>query len=321
MSLFVHALNTNYTSESGLGQLTGRILSEGVLGLTDLKVSEKGTGQNRSVDVAPGALVLHNPAGHGHTLYSTAIENVLLAAADPLNPRKSLIVAVLDVDYTNNLVNDAEGGWSIIEVPGAAASSPLEPDSSAIQSVAGAGNLYEVIALVDVPAGTSQITDDEITDRRPQAGLIPDLVPLVPTGKIPPITNDKLSTEPGELGGEWLDWIPALRGSGSMSISAVNIQDARYKQIGKTVLMTIAAQFTVGGSLGNGIAFSLPVLAKATPNSPFMITGYVNRGSGNEGGYGWVNGENEGMVMGYNNTNFTAGTLRTIRVQVAYEAT
>jgi hypothetical protein len=128
--------------------------------------TEKGTGSNMSVDVSPGALILHNPAGYGHILFSTATENVPIATADALNPRISLIAAVLDIDFTNPSADDAEGGWEFIEVPGSAAAVPAAPDDTAIQTAAGAGNLYQVVASILVPANTPDIEDADITDAR-----------------------------------------------------------------------------------------------------------------------------------------------------------
>lgn len=270
MSLFVHALNTNYVSESGPGQLPGRILTEGVLGLADLAVSEKGTGQNMSVDVAPGALVLHNPAGHGHTLYSTAIENVPLAAADPLNPRKSLIVAVLDVDFTNPLVNDAEGGWSIIEVPGAAASSPLEPDNSAIQVLAGAGNLYEVLALVDVPANASQITDNEVTNRRPESGLIPDLIPSITEGM--QVIKSSYSTSEINTGAKWIDGKDIYK----KTVSFGALPNATYKSVSHGISgIDVVTQVTgVAKNTTSGTQIIFPYIGEAA-NAAERFTFYI----------------------------------------------
>lgn len=69
------------------------------------------------------------------------------------------------------------------------------------------------------------------------------------------ITNAKLSTTTGELGGVWTDWTPTL-----VNISGGTLTFAKYMRIGKTVHYRF--KYTMAGANISGTAtFTLPVAA------------------------------------------------------------
>lgn len=134
--------------------------SEGIVGYGDLKVTEKSGTPNMSVDVAGGRAYIAGDEGTYQGTYfveNRASTNVVIPAANGTNPRKDLIVArVRDSAYSG-----ATNAWALEVVQGTAAASPAEP---------AVPNNAIVLALVDVPANDTAITNSQITDRRSYGG-------------------------------------------------------------------------------------------------------------------------------------------------------
>ena len=167
-------------------------LVEGVVGFTDLVVSEKSGTPDMSVDVAAGAAFVRGDESVFQGTYhvqNDAATNVTVAASDPTNPRWDLVVAqVEDSDYSG-----ATDAWSLAVVTGTAAASPSDPTvpDNAL-----------VLARVVVPASASSITDSDITDLRPFSAALGGLIrcnsarrPGVlygPTGTVSPTEGMKI---------------------------------------------------------------------------------------------------------------------------------
>ncbi len=146
--------------------------SEGVVRGTDLAVTENGT-PNMSVDVAAGrAFILGDSSAFQGTYHveNDATVNLAIAAADPTDPRKDLVVAQVRDDTEDSGGND---DWVLAVVQGTAAPSPTEPTvpDTAI-----------VLALVDVAAAATSITNGVITDRRTVYNPRYQVVPFTATG-------------------------------------------------------------------------------------------------------------------------------------------
>src|SRR6266545_2105403 len=144
------------TAELARRYLQGAALdAAGVLGSGELKVTENGT-PNLSVNVAAGRAALLGTESAFQGAYfcdNRSTLNVAIAAADPTNPRKDLVVAkVQDAAYSG-----VTNAWSLVVVTGTPAPSPAEPAVPANAMV---------LALVDVPANDTAITNSQITDRR-----------------------------------------------------------------------------------------------------------------------------------------------------------
>lgn len=129
----------------------------GIVDTPDLAVTENGT-PNMTVNVASGQVVIPGTQATyqgSYILENRGALNVALAAADATNPRKDLIVAkVQDAAYSG-----ASNIFSIVAVTGTPAASPAEPAMPA--------NAWQ-LALVDIPANDTAITNSQITDRRTQ---------------------------------------------------------------------------------------------------------------------------------------------------------
>lgn len=98
-------------------------------------VSDGGT-DDTSVEVASGTVVIDG------TEQSIPNQTVDLASADPDAPRYDLVVA------------DASGARSVTGTPGETPNAPSIPDDGAL------------LAIVEVPAGATGVTDTEIHDAR-----------------------------------------------------------------------------------------------------------------------------------------------------------
>lgn len=166
------------TAERGrraLAALSG--LRGGVVATTDLAVTENGT-PNMSVNVATGQVFIPGTEGTYQGVYiveNRGALNVAISPADATNARKDLIVAkVQDAVYSG-----ATNAASIVVVTGTPAASPAEPTKPS--------NSW-VLAMVDVPANDTAITNSQITDRRSsqtgQQGLAASLggIIMLPTG-------------------------------------------------------------------------------------------------------------------------------------------
>lgn len=142
-------------------------LQSGVLDLlaNHWKVSEHNP-QNMSVDIALGRGYFKklNMTYHG---YTDAIESVVITANNSGNPRISAIVGYVDLSVIPNA--ESTNNLKFIEVPGAAAASPVPALDSEIQNAIGSGNPFQRLAHVTVPNGATAIPNSNIADARSPA--------------------------------------------------------------------------------------------------------------------------------------------------------
>lgn len=129
----------------------------GTATFTDLKVTQRGAGANMSVDVAEGSCYVTGTESNYQGIYhgdNQGTTNVVITAANPTNPRRTLIVArIKDSEYgvavTDEFVIEAIDG-----TPAGSPADPTVPDNCI------------VLARVAVAAAASSITDANITDLR-----------------------------------------------------------------------------------------------------------------------------------------------------------
>lgn len=92
------------------------------------------------------------------------------------------------------------------------------------------------------------------------------------------ITNAKLSTTTGELGGAWDDWTPSLT-----NLSGGTLNYARYTTVGKTIKFRFKYTLAGAGVSGN-VTFSLPTAMHADYDndfaSPFGSAVFIDDGVG-----------------------------------------
>jgi hypothetical protein len=133
------------------------------------------------------------------------------------------------------------------------------------------------------------------------------------------ITNAMLSTDDGELGGAWLDWIPTVTAGGSMTVSSVSVVVARYIQIGKMIYFTVRLSMTTGGTADNDILFTLPVATKDTTNTVSVGNGFVTE-SATVGAFAFSG--SSGTVADcrkYDASNFGLGAGKIVAITGHYE--
>lgn len=142
-----------------LRRLVGKLIrSEGVCGVNELKVSQRGAGANMSVDVAAGSAYIADDHAAGGGFYHavwTAVENVTLTAADPTNPRIDRIVLRVRDSY----LGDADNTVSMVALAGTPTAGATLANLSGAQAVPGSSLL---LANVLVAAADTAITDSEI---------------------------------------------------------------------------------------------------------------------------------------------------------------
>lgn len=157
-------------SGADLGLPYRDLISEGVAGASDLAVAQRGAGANMSVDVAAGVAWIRGDDSAlqpVYRCYNDGTVNLAIAAADATNPRIDLVIAeVRDAGFSG-----VSTDWRLRVVTGTPAASPAAPATP---------NNAIVLARVSVPANDTAITDSQITDYRPRAGLFAALgVPTV----------------------------------------------------------------------------------------------------------------------------------------------
>ena len=130
--------------------------AHGIAGPTDLKVSQNGT-PNMSVNVAIGAAFVRSGEAASQTYFvrNDATVNLSIAAADPTNERRDLVI--LQVRDSNFSGSDDDA--RLFVVTGTPSGSPVDP------SLASHPNAL-VLARVNVPALDTAITDAQIVDWR-----------------------------------------------------------------------------------------------------------------------------------------------------------
>lgn len=74
------------------------------------------------------------------------------------------------------------------------------------------------------------------------------------------VTNAKLSTAAGELGGAWQTWAPTLTG---ITVGAGGTLTCKYTQVGKTVSVRIFFKFGTGSAITGDVSVTLPLTAAA----------------------------------------------------------
>lgn len=161
---------TDHTAENDRALLMSAFGGrEGVSGPTDLAVSQRGAGANMSVDVAAGrAVILGDDSATTQGMYhvwNDAVKNLTIAASDPTNPRKDIVIArVKDAFYSG-----ATNAWELAVVTGTPAASPAEPalPNNAIK-----------LAVVSVAASATSITNANIADSRVRAAALAGVLPV-----------------------------------------------------------------------------------------------------------------------------------------------
>ena len=107
--------------------------------------------------------------------------NLSLAGSDQIFPRKSFIIAYVDLSKSYTGSTPVEGNTEapdsllIVEVEGSAEEGAPIPTESQIKAKIGINNPYIILAEISVPANASAISNSQIIDKRFMAALNPDI--------------------------------------------------------------------------------------------------------------------------------------------------
>jgi hypothetical protein len=204
-------------------QLIAAGLETGVLGLTELAVTQRAAGANLSVDVAAGRVVVPvtDAPNLGSALcVSTAVNNLTVAGAPGAGTsRIDLVIARV---YDASIIGGSINGWQLEVVTGTPAASPAVPATPASSIV---------LARIAVASGQASVTTANITDTRVMPGI---WRPYTPT---------------------WTSSGPAQPGIGNGAIVA------RYMVRGKTCHFALRLTFgstTAGGQGSEYLSLPLP---------------------------------------------------------------
>lgn len=132
----------------------------GVVGAGALKVTQHAGTPGMSVDIAAGHAFCESTEGNSdgvYHVYNDATVQLTVTAANATNPRKDFVI----VEIRDSAEAGSDDDAHFVYVAGTASATPAEPDLQAL----GYDN-YAILALVDVPANDTSITNSQITDRR-----------------------------------------------------------------------------------------------------------------------------------------------------------
>lgn len=229
----------------------------GIVSSGDLAVSQNGT-PNMSVNVATGMGFVFGTEATGqgaYHVYNDATKNITIAAADATNPRKDRIIArIKDQSYSG-----AVSTFSLEVVTGTPAASPAEPTLPA--------NSFE-LALVNVAAAATSITNANITDRRTRAaGLGGTFTSVaIPSGPATGSLWSRISNDVGE-------GLLLQNSAGQMR----QIWNMPWGNLGYALVG--ADQNAIGGSMTNLTSLSMAVTVPANRRIEVRTHLYFNAGS------------------------------------------
>ncbi|HVB24135.1 MAG TPA: LamG-like jellyroll fold domain-containing protein [Ktedonobacteraceae bacterium] len=120
-----------------------------------------------SVDISIGsALISNSLSTYSYNVWQDAVTNLTIAAASPSNPRIDVVVAYINLSAVSTTNSNNPGALAFMDVQGIPGSSPVAPNSSAIQTAVGAGVPWIALANVTVPQSATQIVTANIADVR-----------------------------------------------------------------------------------------------------------------------------------------------------------
>lgn len=174
MSTYAVFRNGAKANEEGILRPLRKLLSVlGVATASDLVVTQRGAGANKSVDISVGdAFFDYN--FYAYFAWNTATVNdssTVITDNTSGNPRIDTVVAYIDLTVIDNTNSNNPGALKFMVVAGTPAGSPSAPSSPTIQSAVGSGNPFIKLANVAVANGFTSIVNANITDVRPLTSL------------------------------------------------------------------------------------------------------------------------------------------------------
>ncbi len=138
-------------------------------------------------------------------------------------------------------------------------------------------------------------------------------------GGLPFVKNDLGVESPIALGGVWQDWTPSWSASGSMTISSVSLNVARYYTMGKTFTYFVDARFTLGGTANNAVILTLP--SGISPKYFAACGGWIINGGGLEAAAAYVRDTGVAEARPATGLNWTLGIDKRLSIFGTVELT
>ncbi|QJU09927.1 hypothetical protein FBF26_01440 [Candidatus Saccharibacteria bacterium oral taxon 488] len=170
-------------------------------------------GSGMNVTVKSGTASVGKDPSYDINIIGT--ESVSVGAASPSNPTNTLIVAYVDRNVAGStaVTDNTNDVFKLKAVSGAAAATPSDPTTSAIQAAIGAANPYIILARVLKRSGATSIISSDITDLRKMITLRDGRInrseiissgTVLPQNLSPSARGDR-STSEVDTGMRWID--------------------------------------------------------------------------------------------------------------------
>lgn len=171
MATYVSFRDGGKTDEIGLSRTTWQLLKGNALeGLA----ASQSTPLAMSISIDTGDIKIDDTGSCYHGWSDTPLD-LSVVTADPSNPRIDRVVAFIDKsELPSAEVINNHGILKFAVISGVPANSPLPPSDTVVRDTIGVGNPYAHIALVTIPAGATQVADQNITDQRTPAYIKPE---------------------------------------------------------------------------------------------------------------------------------------------------
>lgn len=170
MAAYIDEANGGKTDEIGYHRPNSRLFSAGVpiiKNANSMKVVQRAAGANLSVDVSVGDVhLLTNTGTHSYWGFTDTETNVVISAADAVNPRVDTLVAYFDKPAVGTVGNNSPGALKFYVSVGVPSGTPTAKDDTTIQTELGASVPFTKLAYVYVEVGATQIINTSITDAR-----------------------------------------------------------------------------------------------------------------------------------------------------------
>lgn len=250
------------------------------------------TGSGMNITVKAGTASVGRDPSYDINIAGT--ETVNIGAASPSNPTNTLIVAYVDRDVAGStaVTDNTNDVFKLKAVSGAAAATPSDPTTSAIQAAIGAANPFIILARVRKQAGATSVAEGDITDLRKMITLRdgrinkPEIISngtivsdhikddtILPQNLSPSARGDR-STSEVDTGMKWIDGRTIYQKTfamGGLKVAGKTTVSHGIKDLGMVInIRGIAKEDSIGATIN---------LPHAADQQAYTVTVYADNNS------------------------------------------